>query len=186
MAIPAFDGILNILPPHQGDPRNPAELSPFPCTIYEIVDRFGFSPQRKTILEGFLDLRLKLLALGLKAVQWIDGSFLEDIESQESRPPGDIDVVTFALSTLALADLHQLISASDPFLLSPKHVKSTFKVDHFLIPLASDPWQLVEHSTYFYGLFSHRRDRMWKGMLKVGMLDIAEDQAALAHLRSLP
>jgi hypothetical protein len=186
MPIPAFDSILNVLPPHLGDPRDRAQMSPFPCTIDDIVQRFGYSSERKAILEGLITFRLELLSIGVQAVQWLDGSFLEDIESQEGRPPGDVDVVTFVTINLQLHDLHQLIASHDPNLLVRKQVKAKYKVDHFLLPLVSHPWQLVNNTKYFYGLFSHRRDRLWKGMLEVGMSDMTEDQAALATLRSLP
>jgi hypothetical protein len=53
MPIPAFDGILNVLPPHLGDPRNPADHSPYPCTRLELCGRFGTSAERRTILTGF-------------------------------------------------------------------------------------------------------------------------------------
>jgi hypothetical protein len=56
MPIPAFDGILNILPPHLGDPRQPTELSPFSCTVAELCDRFATTGKRKQIFEGFLNL----------------------------------------------------------------------------------------------------------------------------------
>ena len=186
MPIPAFDNILNVLPPHLGDPCDPSQVSPYPCTINEIVTRFGSSKPRKMILEGFLQFRSELLSVGIQGIQWLDGSFMEDIELLEGRPPGDIDVISFAFDTLPPNDLHTAIANRNPMLLNRKHIKATYKVDHFLLPLASHPWQLVNNTKYFYGLFSHRRDRLWKGMLQVNLENISEDNAALATLRSLP
>ena len=79
MPIPAFDSILNVLPPHLGDPRQPTELSPFPCTVAELCDRFTTTAKRKQIFEGFLNLRAELFALGIRGFQWLDGSFLEGV-----------------------------------------------------------------------------------------------------------
>src|SRR5262249_47251536 len=90
----AFDGILNVLPPHLGDPRAINDLSPFPCTALELCQRFATTPARKQILNGFLDLRAALAALGIQGFQWLDGSFVEDLEDQAGRDPGDMDVVT--------------------------------------------------------------------------------------------
>ncbi len=95
MPIPAFDAN-SVLPPHLGDPRLPHELSPYPCSCTELCDRFGTSAERITILQGFIRLRAELRKHGMaQAFQWVDGSFLEDVEVTEARPPGDIDVVTF-------------------------------------------------------------------------------------------
>lgn len=73
MPIPPFDSILNTLPPHVGDPRQPMDLSPYGCSIEELSERFCTSPRRKSILEGFLELRGELLATGMQGCQWVDG-----------------------------------------------------------------------------------------------------------------
>ena len=42
------------------------------------------------LLQGFLNYRKKLHELGLvQGVQWLDGSFVENIEVLESRAPND-------------------------------------------------------------------------------------------------
>lgn len=99
MPIPAFDSILNVLPPHLGDPRDPTHLSPYPCTMGDLCGRFA---------------------------------------------------------------------------------------DHFLVPLGSAPRVLVDLSKYWYGLFSHRRDRVWKGMLAVALADRSDDAAANSALGATP
>jgi len=38
--------------------------------------------------------RAALRDLGLNGVQWINGSFCEDVERTRGRPPGDIDLVS--------------------------------------------------------------------------------------------
>lgn len=95
MPIPAFDGILNVLPPHLGTNGKVEHLSPYECIMQEVCERFATSSQRIGILRGFVALRQELWSLNLRGFQWMDGSFVEDIEVQENRSPGDIDVVTF-------------------------------------------------------------------------------------------
>ncbi len=177
MPIPEFDQILNVLPPHLGDPRLPADHSPYPCMMPELCQRFGTSDRRREILEGFLALRAKLFDMGLRGFQWLDGSFLEDIEAQGNRDPEDIDVVTFIADPLAYDELNRLIDEHS-WLKEPNELKRTYHVDHFLVPLGTEPRHLVAHVRYWYGLFSHRRDGVWKGMLAVDLMDPSEDTAA--------
>lgn len=181
MPIPAFDGILNVLPPHLGDPRRREELSPFPCTVAELCDRFATTAKRKQILEGFLHLRAELFDLGIQGFQWLGGSFLEDIEAQERRDPNDIDAVTFVSDPAAPAELEAKLRTK-PELLNRAHVKMAYFVDHFWVPLASSVVDVVDVTRYWYGLFSHRRDRVWKGMLVVDLIDKSDDDTARAAL----
>jgi hypothetical protein len=70
--------------------------SPYIVTLSELVECFATTPARCRILKGFLAYRAALHALGLlEGFQWIDGSFVEEIEVLEERDPNDIDVVTF-------------------------------------------------------------------------------------------
>ena len=102
MPIPQFDGITNVIPPCQFDPRNPSDLTPYICTFEEVCQRFATAPERIEILRGCLAFRQELVRRGVNGFQWLDGSFVEDIEAQEGRSPQDIDVVTVSvLSTRA-------------------------------------------------------------------------------------
>ena len=181
MPIPPFDPIYNTLPPHLSDPRKRTDMSPYPASVTEICQRFATSPERKAILYGFLAFREELLSRGVTGFQWIDGSFLEEIELTEGRPPGDIDVVTFVEvphDSAALTTL--LIGPAD--LLDHDWVKSHFKVDNFLVPLCSRPRLIVSSARYWFGLFSHRRDGLWKGMLEVPLQDTTDHIAARSFL----
>jgi hypothetical protein len=186
MPIPAFDGILNILPPHLGTDGKVENLSPYVCTMMELCDRFATTAPRKQILEGLLRFRAELLALGIQGFQWLDGSFVEDIEVQESRPPGDIDVVTFVAYPADPLAIQLMVNAANSSLLDRPHVKATYHVDHFWMPLGSHPVRVVDQTRYWYGVFSHRRDRTWKGMLVVDLLNKADDDAARIQLGSKP
>lgn len=187
MPIPAMDGILNVLPPHLGDPRQPTDLSPYPCTTAEICGSFATSPARKEILEGFLRLRSELLTAGIQGFQWVDGSFVEDVETQEGRDPSDIDVVTFVSHPNDEISLSAVLQPR-PHWTDRTESKRLFRVDHFLLPLCSAPERIVDLTRYWYGLFSHRRDpdRTWKGMLRVELTPIADDASAWTALRSNP
>ena len=93
MAIPAWNA-LGLLPPI--DPTTPTavERSPYPVSLKDLVLRFGTSPERKAILTGFLEYRAILHQFGVQhGFQWLDGSFMEEIEILEGRPPMDLDVV---------------------------------------------------------------------------------------------
>ncbi|MGE0569140.1 MAG: hypothetical protein AB7O73_14475, partial [Bacteroidia bacterium] len=95
MPIPNFDHN-NVLPPHLGNPTDRTHLSPYPCSILELCHRFSTSSNRVQILKNYILFRQRMNALGIiYGFQWLDGSFLENIEFSEGRPPRDLDVVTF-------------------------------------------------------------------------------------------
>lgn len=185
MPIPAFDTILKILPPHLGDPRRFMDLSPFACSVAELCGRFATSPRRKDILQGFFNLRAELLALGIRGFQWLDGSFMEDIEAQERRDPQDMDVVTFIDSPPDPAVIQAMI-APKPELWDPLRSKAVYFVDHYLVSLGALPTRVVAQTRYWYALFSHRRDGQWKGMLEVDLQDKSADDAARMALGNNP
>ena len=163
-----------------------AGLSPYRCTTAELVDKLAFSQPRVTILEGFLRLRQELRTLGINGFQWLDGSFSEDIETQANRDPGDIDVVTFVAKSHSVSQVDS-IKAAHTDLFQKALVKHAFHVDHFVVPLASEPGLLVELTRYWCGLFSHRKgDGIWKGMLRVELDITADDHAAWQVLGSKP
>ena len=178
MPIPPFDGILNVLPPHLGNPTRPNELWPFLCTAAELCRRFATTAARKQILDGFLKLCAELLAIGVRGFQWLGGSFLEDIESQENRDPRDIDAITFVASPPTPAELSAILIGPRPDLWTPAETKRLFFVDHYVSSLGTVPAVLVQQARYWYALFSHRGDGVWKGMLAVELIDRTDDDAA--------
>lgn len=183
MPIPSFDPYTGVLPPHLGDPTTPAQLSPHRCDIEEVCERFATSPERRAILTGLLDHRQGLLEVGIVGFQWLGGSFMEDVEWFESRPPNDVDAVTFVSSP---DDITELVRLKDdhPNLFHQNNVKQTFRVDHYLVPLASTPNLVVDHARYWCGLFSHRRDDLWKGMLHVPLAAGDADDRARHRLNA--
>jgi hypothetical protein len=184
MPIPSFDAN-NVLPPHAGDPRHLAQLSPYPCTATELCQRFATSPDRLLILDGFLRFRELLSQAGfVSGFQWLDGSFLENVEAEANRPPKDLDVVTFYLP--ADAGFNQRVAGAFPNLRDRNQIKTVYRVDHFFLDMARHPVLTVEWTRYWTGLFSHRRDGVWKGMLRIDLNTPAEDTNARAQLPGLP
>jgi hypothetical protein len=188
LAIPSWNAI-GVIPPVSAMSTTGAERSPYQVSLSEVVLRFGTSPERQRILGGFLRYRGRLHAVGLRTgFQWLDGSFLENIELIESRPPNDLDVVTFFSLDPGDTQVAVRSRAPDAFP-SNSHermvFKATFFVDPYLVDLGAPSVRLVQSSIYWYSLWSHRRDASWKGYLQVG-LDPAEDAAAAIHFGTSP
>jgi hypothetical protein len=178
--IPEFDHNL-VLPPHLGDPVNRGQLSPYPCTTLDLCRRFGRTTERRAILGKFLDFRERLRGEGLtNGFQWLDGSFLEDVETRESRPPRDLDVVTVywgydgAFQTNLAGRFREFAS--------PKLSKAAYSLDHYPFDAGFDPTLTLEYTRYWILLFSHNRQGVWKGMLKIELNTPAEDAVAREEL----
>ncbi len=182
MPIPNFDHNL-VLPPHLGDPTDISQLSPYSCTTIDLCSKFATSPERIAILTGFLRFRDRLNNLGLvDGYQWLDGSFLEDIENQEGRAPRDLDVVTIYYGyDLPFQDalLVGLPEFGDPIL-----AKQTYSLDHYPFDAGYAPINTVEMSRYWIQLFSHNRNAIWKGMLRIELNTPADDATALHNLQN--
>ncbi len=178
--IPAFDHNL-VLPPHTGDPRQRGDLSPYPCTTVNLCERFATSPERIAILRGLLGFRERLRTEGLiNGYQWLDGSFMEDVETSESRPPNDLDLLTIywgydnAFQTTLVANFPEFADRS----LS----KTNFLLDHFPIDAGYRPYVTVEQTRYWIQLFTHNRNAVWKGMLRIDINTPTEDADASNYL----
>jgi hypothetical protein len=172
MPIPAFT-TSGVLPPFVGDtPTDPARMAPYLVAFSDLANRFGATPPRWQLLRGLAAYRAALRATGIAAAfQWIDGSFLEDAEALRGRPPGDIDVVTFALPPRAMTP-REFFGRYQP-LLNPQQTKAAYGCDAYFVDLglgARRPDLLVMQARYWYGLFSHQRaSSLWKGMLQIDL-----------------
>jgi len=182
--IPTFDGNL-VLPPHLGNPTERAQLSPYRCTTLELCQIFGTSAARKLILTGFLDFRQQLAANGFRhGFQWLGGSFLEDKETRHNAPPADLDVVTLYRNVTMAAV--QAFATANHGLWDLDAVKNQFRLDHYYVDIAYNPELTVEQARYWVGLFSHTRDNIWKGMLRIELNTADDDDAARQHLLTIP
>lgn len=129
-----------VLPPFVGeDPTAKASTSPYTTSMVEIVERFATSMVRVAILRGLLSYRGALLRAGLvDGYQWLDGSFVEDIETASRRDPNDIDIVTFASSPADLGDRKDWLHANEG-LLDPRRTKQGFLCDAYFVDLRNRP-----------------------------------------------
>lgn len=173
VAIPEWSAE-GLLPPIDSAQPTSVERSPYPVALLDVVMRFAISPERRRVLLGFLDYRTTLHDMGLiSGFQWLDGSFLEQVELLERRAPRDIDVVSF-------------VQVPDGFSPSPEQwaqvdhdaAKAQFSVDSYFVELnLLEPAAIVKVSSYWYSMWSHRRNQAWKGYLQID-LSPAQDQEA--------
>jgi hypothetical protein len=181
VGIPAWTA-LGVLPPvNSGLPTNPVDRSPYKVTVSDFVMRFATTSERRAVLKGFLAYRSLVYSLGyVSGFQWLDGSFLEDIETTEKRAPRDVDVVTF-FHDVAGPEL----SNEQLNMLSKEYAKDHYKVDAYYVELDLLPRrELTAWSTYWYSMWSHRRNHVWKGYLQIELMP-TEDIAALALLEQI-
>ncbi len=182
MPIPSFDHN-NVIPPHLGNPTDRSHLSPYSCSILELCHRFSSSPERVLILKNFVLFRQRMTSLGIiYGFQWLDGSFLENIEVSAGRPPKDLDVVTF-FGGLSHSDQISIRSTFPEFG-NPGLAKANFHLDHYLVDYTFKPEVTVEHTRYWIQLFTHNRLGVWKGILRLPLNTPIEDQHALDFLNS--
>jgi hypothetical protein len=177
ITIPAWNA-LGLLPPIDAESPVSSHRSPYTVSLKDVVMRFSSSPERRAVLQGFLGYRHALHQMGLQSgFQWLDGSFMEDVETLEKRPPNDMDVVTFVNIPEAFNP-----SADDWLVLEQETAKKQFKVDAYIVEInLLPPEQVVKHAAYWYSLWSHRRNQAWKGFLQVN-LNPGEDADALEWL----
>lgn len=115
--------------------------------------------------------------------QWLDGSFLTDIETTERRAPSDLDVVTF-YGGISMVN-QQTILSSFPEFGSPLLAKANYLLDHYAVDYTFSPDVTVEQTRYWIQLFTHSRHGVWKGMLRVPLNTPGEDLNALDYLNTL-
>jgi len=175
--IPAWN-ISGVLPPiRPGEPGHGADRSPYVAPLHRVVERFAVSSERIPILQGFLDYRHALHGIGIvNGFQWLDGSFMEQTEILESRSPNDVDVVTFFHLPTGMDQ--QSLAQDHGDLFRPALTKAQFHVDGYPCLLGEPTEYRHERQiAYWYSMWSHRRNGVWKGFVQVD-LSPREDQAA--------
>jgi hypothetical protein len=185
MSIPDWN-IHGVVPPiRPGRSEIDSDRSPYHVDISALVERFAMTSHRRNIFRGLLRFRGALASINIRnGFQWIDGSFLEDVEHMRERPPGDIDVVTF--TELGDAPDQQRLLNSFPQLFNRHQVKAEYHVDHYFVNL-SGPQNAatVRRVSYWYSMWSHRRkDQTWKGFVEVA-LNPGDDTLMLDYLDTL-
>lgn len=183
--IPAFNHS-HVLPPFLGaNSTDSAQISPYKTTFSEFANRLATSPERAQLLLGMLEYRKAIRGLGFTSgFQWVDGSFAENVEQSQGRAPKDIDLVTFAHPPTGLdkQEINRLMDAN-PDIFNRSQAKDKFGCDTFIVPLGQSPEILVRRATYYFQLFSHRRDdQVWKGFLQIPLeADRAETEQMLRN-----
>lgn len=175
-----------ILPPiWPGMQGHSNKRSPYIVNIEELIATYAFNTGRRVILNGLLDYRKALYQIGItKGFQWIDGSFIENIESLENRKPNDVDVVTFfhMPDGMEQQKLQQVSS-----LFEPAYIKKNYCVDGYAC-LLGQPMESysIKQISYWYSMWSHRRDGLWKGFLQVDLSPFNDELAReVLHQRGL-
>jgi hypothetical protein len=164
---------------------NSRNRSPYRVSLNDFVLQFSTSSHRLDLLRGLLSFRAALHEVGLNAgFQWIDGSFLECVESLRSRPPKDIDVVTFYIAPAG--ETQKTLEAKNPQLFDHDYVADNYRMDaYFLEVKSSTIGKLISETTYWYSLWSHQRDSLlWKGYLQID-LSPTDDNIALDNLNRI-
>ena len=180
-SIPDWDDS-GLLPPFLDNPASARDRSPYRASLGETIVRFGSAgARRRELLSGLLDFRAALHAAGLiRGFQWIDGSFVEDVESSRGRAPGDIDVVTFFY--IPEGHTRESLAIDSPNIFATAATKAAFRVDSYFVGLnQTDPKRIVNRVAYWYSLWGHTRRRLWKGFVEVD-LDPVEDNEVRAAL----
>jgi hypothetical protein len=159
----------------------------------ELVASFGTTPSRCNLLYGLLSYRSVMTNLGYTdGLQFIDGSFVENVETREGREPGDIDVFSFLIRPNHYRTDPALWKASGfaewtTEIADRNRNKSRFGLDTYAIAVDQQaPLGLINETIYWYSLFAHRRiTHDWKGFVKI-QLNPADDAAARTALLTGP
>ena len=181
--IPAWN-MEGIVPPiWPGEDGTSENRSPYRASSTEFVDQFGASIDRLSILEGLLDYRQALYTAGIvQGFQWLDGSFLEDVEAHQNRSPNDIDVVTYF--ELPVGETQATLAKNVRHLFDNDAMKAEFKVDSYYGILGQQMAERhVRSICYWYSMWSHSRAQTWKGFVRID-LDPNEDLNARLVLAS--
>ena len=170
-----------VIPPM--DPRDPVSFnrSPYRVSLIDVITRFGNTQIRRELLSGLLDFRAEIHRAGLtRGFQRIDGSFVEDVESSSGRAPADIDAVTFFY--IPEGHTRESLALAFPNIFATTATKADFGVDSYFVGLnQTDAERIVNRAAYWYSLWGHTRDGLWKGFVEVD-LDPGEDEAVRAAL----
>jgi hypothetical protein len=139
--------------------------------------------ERLDILKGFLKYRLQLHSIGIvTGFQWLNGSFLENVEIIRGVAPQDIDVTTFFYLPNGIKSEEEL-GARYPELFDPQKLKQKYHVDGYSVCLHPNRLShCIQQTNYWYSVWSHQRDTFhWKGFVQID-LDPLEDQSLTSNV----
>jgi hypothetical protein len=103
---------------------------------------------------------------------------MENVETMENRAPHDIDVVTFFC--LPPGETQESLMVKSPDLFNHDLVKTTCFIDSYPFVLGNplDSNQANE-VVYWYSMWSHRRNGLWKGFLQIDLNQQHDSDAAM-------
>ena len=190
--LPSFDE-RGLLPPFIGGDATTPDRSPYWVTMSELAASFGTTDHRRQLLRNLIDYRALLAQEGyMGGIQFVDGSFMENVEAFAGRAPGDIDVFS------VLRVPQKYVAAPETWqseglafwkteVIDRDRNRQRFGLDTYAVIFEesnANPMLHIRNIIYWYGLFSHQRYTFaWKGFAGVD-LDPMGDQAALAALGS--
>ena len=92
------------------------------------------------------------------------------------RPPRDIDIVTFF--HIPDGETGKTLLKNHPSLFDPVVLKDLYLMDGYYVPLNEGaPEEIISHATYWYSLWSHTRNGLWKGYLQIDLSDVYDEPA---------
>ena len=190
MPIPPFD-MRGLMPAFLGSDETTVDRSPYWTTMSELATVLGTTPHRRQLLRNLIGYRALIATDAYQAgFQFIDGSFVENIEATASRSPGDIDVFSILHAPAKYHGPHPSWGSSGVHFWFNEIVdraknKHRFSLDTYAVLFEElNPIQFIQYVIYWYSLFSHQKVTLaWKGFAAL-QLDPADDQAALAALGS--
>lgn len=140
--------------------------------------------ERRNLLAGLLAFRAQLHLAGIvRGFQWIDGSFVEYIEQKQDRAPNDVDVVTFF--HIPEGQTQNSLLQNYPEIFNHGHARQNYSIDAYFVPLDDvKVEETIASSIYWHRLWSHTRERTWKGYVQVD-LAATDDERAKAELERI-
>lgn len=161
--------------------------------MIELVQRFGYTLRRRQLLRNLIAYRALFASDNyVQGVQFIDGSFVEDVETVQNRDPNDIDVFTLVYPPEKYQlDFDLWLSQGQPLweqqLTNRPQNKRLFSLDTYGIIVDDQVpiFRTMHDIMYWYGLFSHQRNTFqWKGFVALE-LNTDDDQVALTILEGM-
>jgi hypothetical protein len=190
--LPAFDA-RGLLPPVNSSDGTNENRSPYFCSMMELCFAFGTSAHRRGLLRNLIGYRALIASDDfVEGLQFVNGSFVENIEATEGRNPNDIDVFSLLMPPAKYVNSPALWQQTgsafwqNEIADNPKN-KNRFSLDVYgLMVDVGNLGLFLQRSLYWSSLFSHKRSNHdWKGFVAVP-LNAADDQAALAVIAGGP
>lgn len=167
-----------VLPPiRPGAEGHSFDRSPYKASLAEVVERFATTAARLEILQGLINYRIELRKKGISSgFQWLNGSFMEHKEVLLQEAPKDVDVVTFFNLPDGFDQATFLPQVNDLF--DVDNTKQLYHIDAYPCVLGDALNEgHVSEISYWYSMWSHRRNGLWKGFVQV---DISEEEDNIA------